>query len=118
MAIPLNAYAYRIIYKPLDKGGFQAVVPALPGIVTYGRTRKEAREMAEDAIVCHWKGLIKDNEYTLHERRMIDARLKKSLAEIKRGHMVGPFNTGDEMIAALKRELKKAPPKRRKGPRI
>jgi antitoxin HicB len=38
------------------------IVPALPGIVTYGRTIEEAREMAQDAIACHLKGLLKDNE--------------------------------------------------------
>jgi predicted RNase H-like HicB family nuclease len=37
-------------------------VPALPGIVTYGPTIEEAREMARDAITCHIKGLLKDNE--------------------------------------------------------
>ena len=37
-------------------------MPALPGIVTYGRTIEEAREMARDAIICHVRGLIKDGE--------------------------------------------------------
>ena len=53
---------YRVIYEPLTEGGFQVIVPALPGIVTYGRTLEEAREMAQDAIFCHIQGLIKDNE--------------------------------------------------------
>ena len=37
-------------------------MPALPGIVTYGRDLEEAREMARDAIVCHLRGLLKDGE--------------------------------------------------------
>jgi predicted RNase H-like HicB family nuclease len=42
---------YRVTYEPLTEGGFQVIVPALPGIVTYGRTlEEEAREMAQDAI--------------------------------------------------------------------
>src|SRR5579864_753205 len=49
-----------------------------------------------------------DDEYTPAQRRIIDARLKKSLEEVKRGHTAGPFNTTDEMIASLKRDLKKA----------
>ena len=53
---------YRVIYEPLAEGGFQVIVPALPGIVTYGRTIGEAREMAQDAISCHIQGLLKDNE--------------------------------------------------------
>lgn len=31
-------------------------------MVTYGRTLPEAREMASDAIACHIRGLLKDNE--------------------------------------------------------
>lgn len=48
-----------------------------------------------------------DDEYTPVQRRVIDARLKKSLEEVKRGHTAGPFKTADEMIASLQRELKK-----------
>ena len=55
-------YGYTVIYEPLLEGGYQVIVPALPGIVTYGRTIKEAREMAEDAIRCHLRALLKDGE--------------------------------------------------------
>ncbi len=58
----MSEYDYRVIYEPLNEGGFQVIVPALPGIVTYGRTLDEAREMAQDAICCHIQGLLKDNE--------------------------------------------------------
>ena len=55
-------HGYRVIYEPLAEGGFQVIVPALPGIVTYGRTIDEAREMAQDAVTCHLQGLLKDDE--------------------------------------------------------
>lgn len=58
----MSEYGYRVIYEQLVEGGFQVIVPALPGIVTYGRTVEEAREMASDAIVCHLRGLLKDNQ--------------------------------------------------------
>lgn len=58
----MSEYGYRVIYEELAEGGYQVLVPALPGIITYGRTLEEAREMARDAIVCHLKGLLKDNE--------------------------------------------------------
>ena len=58
----MSEYGYRVIYEPLAEGGFQLIVPALPGIVTYGRTPEEAREMAQDAITCHMQGLMKDDE--------------------------------------------------------
>lgn len=53
---------YTVIYERLLEGGYQVLVPALPGIVTYGRTIEEAREMAEDAIRCHLRALMKDGE--------------------------------------------------------
>jgi predicted RNase H-like HicB family nuclease len=55
-------YGHTVIYERLLEGGYQVIVPALPGIVTYGRTLEEAREMAEDAIRCHIRALLKDGE--------------------------------------------------------
>lgn len=58
----MSDYGYRVIYELLAEGGYQVIVPALPGIVTFGRTIEEAREMAQDAISCHVQGLLKDNQ--------------------------------------------------------
>ncbi len=58
----MTEHGYRVIYEPLAEGGFQVIVPALPGIVAYGRTIDEAREMAQDAIACDLQGLLKDDE--------------------------------------------------------
>ncbi len=55
----MTEYGYTVIYDGLAEGGYQVIVPALPGIVTYGRTLDESREMARDAIVCHLRALIK-----------------------------------------------------------
>jgi len=57
-----SEHGYRVIYEGLSEGGYQVIVPALPGIVTYGRTLTEAREMARDAIACHLRGLLRDGE--------------------------------------------------------
>ena len=58
----MSEYGYRVIYEELAEGGFHVIVPALPGIVTYGRSLEESRELARDAIVCHLQGLLKDDE--------------------------------------------------------
>jgi antitoxin HicB len=55
----VTEHGYTVIYEPLAEGGYQVIVPAFPGIVTYGRTLEESREMARDAIVCHLRGLAK-----------------------------------------------------------
>lgn len=48
-----------------------------------------------------------DSEYTPVQRRYIDARLAKSLAQTRAGLTYGPFETADDMIAHMKSELKK-----------
>ncbi len=56
-----------------------------------------------------------DDEYTPAQRRILDARLQKSLDEVKRGHTAGPFRTADEFIASLKRELRRRGRKKTKS---
>ena len=58
----MGEYSYTVIFEPLEEGGYEVIVPALPEIVTYGRTLEEAKEMAIDAIKCHLEGLMKDGE--------------------------------------------------------
>jgi antitoxin HicB len=53
---------YKITLRPEPDGGFTAIVPALPGCVTYGRTLKEARRMVKDAIDCYIASLKKHGE--------------------------------------------------------
>jgi antitoxin HicB len=48
--------------RPEPEGGFTAIVPALPGCVTYGRTLAEARTMAKDAISGYIESLKKHKE--------------------------------------------------------
>lgn len=53
---------FNIVLRPEPEGGFTALVPALPGCVTYGRTLVEAKKMARDAIVGYIESLKKHNE--------------------------------------------------------
>jgi antitoxin HicB len=60
--MPKTRYHYNIMLRPEREGGFTAIVPALPGCVTYGRTLPEARKMAKDAISGYIKGLRKHKD--------------------------------------------------------
>jgi len=53
------------------------------------------------------RGRVVDDDYTATERRAIDARLAKALAEVKNGRVYGPFETVQEMAASLRRNSKK-----------
>ena len=55
-------------------------MPLLPGLITYGRTLAEAREMACDAIRCHLEGLRKDGEQIPDEKNTIQERLRVALS--------------------------------------
>jgi predicted RNase H-like HicB family nuclease len=69
---------FNIVLRQEPEGGFTTIVPALPGCVTYGRTLREAREMAKDAISSYIESLRKHKEpiptddETLVVKRRID----------------------------------------------
>jgi predicted RNase H-like HicB family nuclease len=55
-------YRYNIMLRPEPEGGYTALVPALPGCVTYGRTVDEAREMARNAMSGYISSLRKHKD--------------------------------------------------------
>ena len=63
-----------------ERTGYQVTVPLLPGLITYGRTLSEAREMARDAIRCHLEGLQKAGEPIPNERRAHKGKLRVALS--------------------------------------
>jgi len=58
----LRIYNYTVIFKPLEEGGYDVIIPAIPEICTFGDTIEEAREMAGDAIKCYIESALKLNE--------------------------------------------------------
>ena len=58
----MKIYNYTVIFEPVEEGGYNVVVPAIPEICTFGETKEEAREMAEDAIRCYLLSAIKRKE--------------------------------------------------------
>jgi predicted RNase H-like HicB family nuclease len=53
---------FNIMLRPEPEGGYTALVPAVPGCVTYGRTPSEARKIANDAITGYIESLKKHGE--------------------------------------------------------
>lgn len=56
---------YHIYMRPEPEGGYTVTVPALPGCVTFGKTIKEAKIMAHDAIQAYVASLKKHEEPVL-----------------------------------------------------
>ena len=53
---------YQIVLRPEPEGGYTVFVPALPGCITWGRSLRQARRMAADAIEGYLISLVKHGE--------------------------------------------------------
>ena len=73
-------------------------------------------KVSRGVISIHPKLPTADDEYTQEQRRIVDAQLADSLAEVKAGRVRGPFATHKEFIASLHREAKKVNRKKTKRP--
>lgn len=69
-------HRYTVFFEPQMDGTYNVVFPAIPGIVTFGRTLDEARRMAADALKCHLEGLIEDGA-ALPKEKSLRRKLRK-----------------------------------------
>jgi len=53
---------YNVIFRPEPEGGFTAIVPSLPGCVSYGQTLEAARDYTVEAIEVYLESLQKHGE--------------------------------------------------------
>jgi len=53
---------FNAIFRAEPEGGYTAIVPSLPGCVSYGKTLSEARRMIEEAIGAYIASLRKHQE--------------------------------------------------------
>jgi len=77
--IRTKEYSYTVVYEPVKEGGWQVIVPLLPGLITYGRSLEEARKMARDAIRCYIESLLKEKEKIPQEKSILQEKISISL---------------------------------------
>ena len=53
---------FNVIFRPEVGGGFTAIVPALPGCISYGKDLAQAKEMVVDAIKGYLASLKKHHQ--------------------------------------------------------
>jgi len=58
----LGAVTFRVLIEQDEEGGFVATCPTLPGCVSEGSTREEARINIQDAISAYLASLQKHGE--------------------------------------------------------
>ena len=74
----MRVLSYRVILKPEPEGGFTAIVPSLPGCVTFGSDLQEAKEMAKDAIKAYLESLKKHSEPVLDDSDTLETQISIS----------------------------------------
>jgi antitoxin HicB len=77
-------FHFNIVLRPEPEGGFTAIVPALPGCVTYGRTLAAAKRMAKDAITGYIESLRKHGEPIPTDSETLVASLDLEYAQTAR----------------------------------
>ena len=53
----MEQMSYRVLLRKESEGGYTAIVPTLPGCVTFGNTIEEAITMAKEAIELYLESL-------------------------------------------------------------
>ncbi len=56
------AKTYRIVLRREPEGAYTAIVPALPGCITWGENIEHAMEMAKEAIIGYIEVLQEEGE--------------------------------------------------------
>jgi len=75
-------YHYNVILRQEPEGGFTVIVPAFPGCVTYGRTLKEAKLMAKDAVIGYIASMMKHKETIPSDNDTVLASLDFEYAKV------------------------------------
>ena len=69
---------YTVIFQKEPEGGYTAVVPSLPGCITYGKSLEEAKRMAKEAIELYLESLQKHNEEIPKQEDVFYGQIKVS----------------------------------------
>lgn len=90
------------------KGNTPLVVPSAVRRLAGLKSGQEIEfEVSGGVISIRPKSLARDDEYTIEQRRIVDAQLAESLADVEAGWVHGPFSTHKEFVASLHKEAKK-----------
>jgi predicted RNase H-like HicB family nuclease len=80
----ITHFRCNMFVRPEPSAGFAAIVPALPGCATYGRTLSEANEISKDAIWGCIESLKKYKEPSATDKETLLASLDLEYAQMSR----------------------------------
>jgi antitoxin HicB len=73
-----TAKIYRIILRKEPEGSYTAIVPALPGCITWGENIEQAMEMAKEAITGYIEVLKEEGEPIPDDNETLEYSLQLS----------------------------------------
>lgn len=53
---------FHVYLRPEPEGGYTALVPALPGCISFGKTVQEAKKMAAEAVEAYLESMRQEGE--------------------------------------------------------
>jgi predicted RNase H-like HicB family nuclease len=72
LVIVVEQISYRVLLRKEPEGGYTAIVPTLPGCITYGDTIEEAIDMAREAIEGYLESLKAHGEEIPTEKDVVE----------------------------------------------
>lgn len=109
MTITLKAKSQLVVPSSVQrkarlKAGDRVEFKASPGVITIiGKPSAAAR--------------VTDDEYTPEQRRIVNREIAKGLEDVRKGRTYGPFDTADEAIQFLRKEIRARKAAKRKTAR-
>lgn len=76
----LKTLNYTAVFQKEPEGGYTVTVPLLPGCVTHGKDLKEAKKMAEEAILLYIESLKEHKEDIPTEDNVIYSKVNVSFS--------------------------------------
>lgn len=74
---------FNVVFRPEKEGGFTAIVPLLPGCISYGKTLSEAKKMIADAV----------------DGYIFSMKKRGEIIETDANSFIGTLNVGDKVYA-------------------
>lgn len=69
---------YTVLFQKEPEGGYTAIVPSLPGCVTYGKNLEEAKKMVKEAIELYLESLKEHHEEIPYQEEVLYGQVRVS----------------------------------------
>jgi predicted RNase H-like HicB family nuclease len=73
-------FTFTVMFRPEPEGGYTAMVPSLPGCISYGETLEEANTMIQEAMELYLESVHADNGEVIDDRHILEKHLSVAMA--------------------------------------